>query len=57
MLVLSRRLAESLKIGDDITITIAQIKKQRVKLAIEAPKDILIKRIPVPENLLPEKSD
>ena len=43
-LVLSRRIAESIKIGDDIEIFVADINKAegKVDLAISAPKDIKI---------------
>ena len=37
MLVLTRKLGEKILIGDDITITVVNIGKSRVKLGIEAP--------------------
>ncbi len=37
MLVLTRKLGERILIGDDITITVVDIGKSRVKLGIEAP--------------------
>jgi carbon storage regulator len=37
MLVLTRKLGEKILIGDDITITVVDIAKSRVKLGIEAP--------------------
>ena len=37
MLVLTRKLGEKILIGDDITITVVDIGKSRVKLGIEAP--------------------
>lgn len=52
MLVLTRRKNEKIHIGDDITVTIAEIQKGRVKVGIDAPKDMAIVR----EELLgPEK--
>lgn len=44
MLILTRKVTESIKIGDDIEITILGIGTQNVKIAIQAPKDILILR-------------
>ena len=40
MLVLSRKVNESVTIGDDVKITILSIDSDRVKLGIEAPKDM-----------------
>ncbi len=44
MLVLTRREGESLKIGDDIKITVLNIDKSQVKLGIEAPANMNVKR-------------
>jgi len=44
MLVLSRRLGESLCIGKDITITVVSIKGNRVKIGIEAPRQMPVLR-------------
>lgn len=44
MLVLSRRHGESLKIGDDITVTVLGIKGMQVRLGIMAPCAISIHR-------------
>ena len=38
MLVLTRKLGEKILIGDDITITVVEVGKARVKVGIEAPK-------------------
>lgn len=50
ILVLSRKERQSIKIGDNITITIHRIKGSVVRLAIEAPKDVPIKRDDLKEN-------
>lgn len=44
MLVLSRKVNESVTIGDDVKITILSIDADRVKLGIEAPKDMRVYR-------------
>lgn len=44
MLVLTRRSEEAIKLGDDITITVVEIKGNQVRLGIEAPADVRIYR-------------
>ena len=51
MLVLSRKLNEKIKIGDDITIVVIEIRGDKVRLAFEAPKDVLIYREEVYEKI------
>lgn len=43
-LVLSRRKNESIRIGDEIEITIVQCGSQRVRVAIQAPEHLLVLR-------------
>ena len=44
MLVLTRKKGESIQIGDDIEITITQVKGDQVKIGINAPKNVEIHR-------------
>ncbi|MCM3743882.1 carbon storage regulator CsrA [Sporosarcina luteola] len=44
MLVLSRKKGESIWLGDDIEITITEVKGEQVRIAINAPKNISILR-------------
>lgn len=44
MLVLSRTTEQQIKIGDDIIVTVVEIRGHKVRLAIEAPKDVRIMR-------------
>lgn len=50
MLVLSRKKDEKIHIGNDIVLVVVDIVKGKVKLGIEAPKEVSIKR----EELLKE---
>ncbi|MBM4054187.1 MAG: carbon storage regulator CsrA [Planctomycetes bacterium] len=51
MLILTRKLGESITIGDDIKITILEFQGKQVKLGIIAPKDIEIHREEVYEKI------
>jgi len=53
MLVLSRKPGESIRINDNITINIVSVGPGRVKIAIDAPKDVTILR----EELVNGQSD
>lgn len=44
MLVLSRKKNEAIRISDDITIVIVEIRGDKVRLGIEAPKDTPVHR-------------
>lgn len=44
MLVLSRRDNQKIFIGDDITITLVEVKGGRVRIGIDAPREVLIRR-------------
>lgn len=44
MLVLSRRKNEAIVINDDITIVVVEIRGDRVRLGIEAPKNVSVHR-------------
>ena len=56
MLVITRKKDESLLIGDDIEIKIVKIEDGSVKLAIDAPKDKIILRKEIYENVKEENS-
>jgi carbon storage regulator len=50
MLVLSRKLGEKIYIGDNICITVVDIDRGKIRLGIEAPRDVPIFR----QELLPQ---
>lgn len=44
MLILTRRVGESLMVGDDITITVLGVKGNQVRIGVNAPKDVAVHR-------------
>jgi len=56
MLVLSRQKDESIIIGDDIRIIVVDIRGDKVRLGIEAPKDVSVHRKEVYEAIQKEKA-
>ncbi len=51
MLVLSRQRDEVIKIGDDIEITVVDIRGDKVRLGITAPKEVMVHRKEVYEAI------
>jgi len=54
MLILSRRVGESVLIGEDISITVLRVKGNQVRLGVNAPKSIAVQREEVSERIKPE---
>jgi carbon storage regulator len=44
MLVLSRRESERIRLGDSIVVTVVRLGRDKVRLGIEAPSDVLVLR-------------
>ena len=44
MLILTRRVGESLMIGDDVTITVLGVKGNQVRIGVNAPRDVAVHR-------------
>ncbi len=44
MLILTRRTGETLKIGDEIEVTVLSVKGNQVRLGVNAPKDVPVHR-------------
>lgn len=56
MLILTRRIGETLNIGDDITVTVLAVNGQQVRLGVNAPKDVAIHREEIYIRIQAEKS-
>ena len=56
MLVLSRQRDESIMIGDDVKITIVDVRGDKVRLGIEAPREVSAHRTEVYEAIQREKA-
>lgn len=51
MLVLSRKKQESIQIGEDVKITVVEIRGDKVRLGIDAPKNVPVHRTEVYEAI------
>jgi carbon storage regulator len=51
MLVLTRRIGDAIQIGDDILIVVTDIRNDKVRLGIEAPKEVLVNRHEIVEEI------
>ena len=57
MLILTRRVNESLMIGDEVTITVLGVKGNQVRLGVNAPKDVAVHREEIYERIRAEGDD
>lgn len=58
MLVLSRKIGQQIRIGDQITLTVVKSKGNTVRIGIEAPKDVRVVRAELPRfESLPSDGD
>jgi len=55
MLILTRRIAETLMIGDNITVTVLGVKGQQVRLGVAAPKGVPVHREEIAERIAAAK--
>jgi carbon storage regulator len=55
MLILTRRLNETVMIGDEVTVTVLGVKGGQVRLGISAPKDVAVHREEVYERIKHEQ--
>ena len=57
MLILTRRIGESVVIGDNIKLTVLGVKGSQVRLGIDAPKDVAVHREEIYDRIKNEDDD
>ncbi len=55
MLILTRRVGETLVIGDEVNVTVLGIKGNQVRIGVNAPKDVSVHREEIYERIQREK--
>jgi len=57
MLILTRKVGETLMIGDEVNITVLEVRGNQVRSGINAPKDVAVHREEIYDRIQDEKSD
>ena len=57
MLILTRRIGETLMIGDEVTVTVLGVKGNQVRVGVNAPKDIAVHRVEIYQRIQKENND
>lgn len=56
MLILTRRVGESLMIGDNVNVTVLGVKGNQVRIGVNAPKDVAVHREEIYQRIQQEKA-
>ena len=57
MLILTRRVGETVVIGDEVTVTVLGIKGNQVRIGVKAPKNVAVHREEIFERIRVERGD
>jgi carbon storage regulator len=57
MLILTRRVGETLVVGDNVTVTVLGVKGNQVRIGVNAPRDVSVHREEIYQRIRKEKDN